>query len=94
MAPEPLPSAAGAEHLTAALRRSGVLGEGCVREVAVESSRPTLLSRIIRLQLTYDRAVGAPRDLSRLLRIISALLSLVAFIVENAELAWTILHAP
>jgi hypothetical protein len=31
--------------------------------VVVESSRPTLLSRIIRLQLTYDRAVGAPSSL-------------------------------
>ena len=63
MAPEPLPNPADAEHLTAALRRSGGLGEGCVREVVVESSRPTLLSRIIRLRLTYDRAVGAPSSL-------------------------------
>jgi hypothetical protein len=60
---EPLPGAAGVEHLTAALRLSGGLGEGWVREVVVESSRPTLLSRIIRLRLTCDRRVGAPSSL-------------------------------
>ena len=58
-----MPKAAGAQHLTAALRRSGVLKEGCVDKVAVESSRPTLLSRIIRLSLIYDRVVDAPRSL-------------------------------
>ena len=63
MTSEPLPSAAGVEHLTAALRLSGGLGEGCVREVVVESSRPTLLSRIIRLRLTYDRTGVAPSSL-------------------------------
>jgi hypothetical protein len=60
---EPLPKAAHAEHLTDALRRCGALGDGRVREVVVESSRPTLLSRIIRLRLTYDGAVDAPRSL-------------------------------
>jgi len=60
---EPLPSAAHAQHLTDALRRCGVLGEGRVRDVVVESSRPTLLSRIIRLRLTYDDALGAPGSL-------------------------------
>src|SRR5205085_9230030 len=54
---EPLPGAASAEYLTAALRRSDVLREGCVDKVRLESSRPTLLSRIIRLSLTYDRTV-------------------------------------
>jgi hypothetical protein len=58
-----LPSAASAEHLTAALRKCGALGEGSVREVAVESSRDTLLSHIIRLRLSYDGAAsGAPRS--------------------------------
>ena len=57
---EPLPIAADAQHLTDALRRCGVLGDGRVREVAVESSRPTLISRITRLRLTYDGAEGAP----------------------------------
>jgi Ecdysteroid kinase-like family len=60
---EPLPGAASAEHLTGALRRSGVLRAGCVNKVAVESSRPTLLSRIIRLSVTYDEAVDAPGSL-------------------------------
>src|SRR5689334_24439845 len=60
---EPLPGAASAECLTAALRRSDVLREGCVDKVRLESSRPTLLSRIIRLSLTYDRTVDAPSSL-------------------------------
>src|SRR5690242_3357292 len=58
------PVAVDARHLTDALRRGGVLGEEeCVREVTVESSRPTVLSRITRLALIYDRAVAAPRTL-------------------------------
>ena len=60
MTPEPLPRAADAKHLTEALRRCGALGDGRVRDVVVESSRPTLLSRIIRLRLTYDGASDAP----------------------------------
>ena len=51
---EPLPKAVHAGHLTEALRRSGVLGDGRVRDVAVENSRMTVLSRIIRLRLSYD----------------------------------------
>jgi hypothetical protein len=58
-----LPKAADAQHLTDALRRCGVLGDGRVREVAVESSHPTLLSRITRLRLSYDGAEGAPGTL-------------------------------
>src|SRR5580704_3610385 len=54
----PAPHAA---HLTNALRRSGALGDGRVRDVVVESSRNTILSRIIRLRLAYDGpAEGAP----------------------------------
>jgi len=60
---EPLPRAAGAEHLSAVLRGSGVLRQGRVNKVVVESSRPTLLSRIIRLSVTYDEAVDAPSSL-------------------------------
>jgi hypothetical protein len=60
---EPLPSAAQAEHVTWELRRSGVLGDGRVCKIAVESSRATLLLRIVRLRLTYDGAVDAPRPL-------------------------------
>lgn len=63
MTSEPLPEAIHVGHLTEALRRSGVLGEGCVSDVAVESSRMTVLSQIIRLRLTYDgSAPGAPQS--------------------------------
>jgi hypothetical protein len=56
----PAPHAA---HLTDVLRRSGALGDGRVCNVAVESSRNTILSRIVRLRLTYDgTAAGAPRS--------------------------------
>ncbi len=59
---EPLPLAADAGYLTHALR--GVLGDGRVRKVTVESSRLTILSRIIRLRLTYDGgAASAPGSL-------------------------------
>ncbi|NDH63603.1 MAG: aminoglycoside phosphotransferase [Alphaproteobacteria bacterium] len=51
-----LPKAAGAEHLTEALRRSRALGDGRVAEVAVEKSFPTVLSYILRLRLTYEGA--------------------------------------
>jgi hypothetical protein len=57
--PESLPRAAQAEHLTDALRRCGALGEGRVCNVVVESSRPTILSQITRLRLTYDGAATA-----------------------------------
>src|SRR5215469_7192236 len=40
-----------------------MLGKSCVNKVVVESSRPTLLSRIVRLLLTYDEVVDAPRSL-------------------------------
>lgn len=56
MTTEPLPPAAEAAHLTEALRRAGVLGAGAVGAVTIESSRPTILSRIIRLRLTYEGA--------------------------------------
>ena len=51
-----LPAAANPESLTDALRRSGVLNRGRVCNVVVESSRNTILLRIIRLRLTYDDA--------------------------------------
>jgi aminoglycoside phosphotransferase (APT) family kinase protein len=60
---EALPRAADAEHITEALRRSGVLGKSWVRDVRVESSRSTLLSRIIRLRLSYEGATDAPKSL-------------------------------
>src|SRR5271157_973618 len=61
---EPLPEAASSENLTLALRRCGALTDGRVSEVAVESARATLLSKIVRLRLTYDRpSAGAPNTL-------------------------------
>jgi hypothetical protein len=63
MTNDPLPEAAEANRLTDVFRRAGVLGNTFVREVAVESSRTTILSRITRLRLTYDRAdVDAPKS--------------------------------
>jgi hypothetical protein len=56
--------ATSADHVTAALRRAGVLGEGRVRTVDLEDPRDTILSHIARLKLTYDgMAEGAPPSL-------------------------------
>jgi hypothetical protein len=61
---EPFPVAIQAERLTELLRRTGVLGKAHVSDVAVESSRNTILSRIIRLCLTYSvPAADAPRSI-------------------------------
>jgi hypothetical protein len=49
------------ERLTEALRRSGALGDGRVIEVAVETSRTTLVSTIQRLRLRYDGGDGPAR---------------------------------
>ena len=63
MTSESLPRAAEADYLTEALRRCGALLDGRVCQVAMESSRSTILSRIIRLRLSYDGAAnGAPRS--------------------------------
>jgi Ecdysteroid kinase-like family len=51
-----VPPQASTNHLTTVLRRAGVLGRGEVVDVAVETSRDTLISRIMRLRLTYDGA--------------------------------------
>ena len=51
---QPIPEAIQAERLTATLRRTGVLGEAHVSDVTVESSRDTILSRIIRVRLMYS----------------------------------------
>lgn len=64
MIAEPLPAAADAEHLTDVLRRAGVLDDGRVSDVQVASSRATVLSRIIRLHLSYDNAAtNAPSSI-------------------------------
>ena len=52
------------ESLTLALRRSGALGHGRVSAVEAEQPRSTVLSRIVRLPLTYEgEAAGAPQTL-------------------------------
>ena len=61
MTSEPLSLAANTEHLTVALRHAGVLGDGHVSDVVVESSRDTILSQIRRLRLSYERAFDAPK---------------------------------
>lgn len=64
MTPEPLPAAASAGRLTDVLQRCDILANGCVSDVAVDSSRTTILSRITRLRLTYAGEVcGAPSTL-------------------------------
>ena len=63
MTTEHLPAAAETAHLTAALRRAGVLGVARVCDVAVENPRRTILTQIIRLRLRYDGAADdAPRS--------------------------------
>jgi hypothetical protein len=65
MTSEPLPRAVRPEYLTEALRRAGALGDGRVVNVVVQSSKATIISRIIRLSLSYDGfASGAPNSLN------------------------------
>src|ERR1700676_4196259 len=59
MTAELLPRAAEAESITGALRRSGVLGEACVRNVAVLSSLKKQRSHTFRLDLSVE---GSPAD--------------------------------
>lgn len=64
-ATDQLPEAAQPERLTQILQQAGVLEPAAsVHTVAVESSRPTILSRIIRVRLSYDHPPGlAPETL-------------------------------
>ena len=48
-----------AAWLTGALRRSGALPTGCVRDIAVETDK-SIWSRIVKLRPRYDGAAGAP----------------------------------
>jgi phosphotransferase family enzyme len=57
----PVPPLAAPERLTAMLRGAGVLERGQVVDVAVESARETLISRITRLRMTYDGGAGPSR---------------------------------
>lgn len=52
-----------AAYLNAVLKQAGVLDKPCVRDVSVISDRPTLISRIIRLRLTYDDPDALPNSL-------------------------------
>jgi hypothetical protein len=64
MTEETPPAAASADRLSDVLRRCGTLKNGSVSDVAVDSSRATILSRITRLRLTYaGEAPGAPSTL-------------------------------
>ena len=64
MQAEPLPRAAEARNITAALRRSGVLGDGWVRDVVLGTSFAKQRSLTLRLLLTYDGpAADGPRSL-------------------------------
>ncbi|MGZ5911791.1 MAG: phosphotransferase [Reyranella sp.] len=54
MTAEALPSSADAEHLTDELRRSGVLDRSRVCKVESEHTFPTVVSRVVRLRLTYE----------------------------------------
>ena len=59
-----LPAAAEAAHITAALRKAGVLDRGAVREVTVLRQHDTIVSHIIRLGLRYvGESGGAPSSL-------------------------------
>jgi hypothetical protein len=61
---ETLPRAAQPEYLTDALRRAGALGTGRVIDAVAQSSKATILSRIVRLRLSYDGAAPeAPASL-------------------------------
>ena len=48
-----------AAQLNVILERAGVLGDLHVQDVTIISDRPTLLSRVIRLRLTYDGPANA-----------------------------------
>jgi len=76
--PEPLPLAADAGYLTQVLRRDGALGDGAVDNVVVKESRNTILSRIIRLGLSYDgTAAHSPSSII-----------LKTGLPERADVAW------
>ena len=64
MTPPQLPAVVEPARLTAALRRSGVLDAGAVREVKVLDDRDTLVSHITRLGLRYvGESAGSPQAL-------------------------------
>ena len=56
---DPLLRLTSADPLNAILEKAGVLGDLHVQDVSIISDRPTLMSRIIRLRLTYDGPANA-----------------------------------
>jgi ecdysteroid kinase len=56
---DPLLRLISAAYMNAILERAGVLGDLHVQDVTIISDRPTLMSRIIRLRLTYDGPANA-----------------------------------
>jgi hypothetical protein len=56
---DPLQRLISTAHLNDILEQSGLSGGQPVRDVTIVSDRPTLVSRIIRLRLTYDGAANA-----------------------------------
>lgn len=63
MTPPQLPDVVEPARLTAALRKSGVLDAGAVREVKVLHQHPALVSHVIRLGLRYvGESAGAPHS--------------------------------
>jgi hypothetical protein len=73
LATQSIPEAIQAERLTATLRRTGVLGEAHVSNVTLESSRDTILSRIVRVRLTYSAQSDHPApSSSRLVTLIAS----------------------
>lgn len=64
MTPPQLPAVVEPARLTAALRRSGVLDAGAVREVKVLHQHPAIVSHVIRLGLRYvGESAGAPHSI-------------------------------
>jgi hypothetical protein len=63
MTTESLPAAADANHLTDVLRSAGMLHDGRVCDVAVESSQTYGTSQVTRLRLSYLGASNAPSNL-------------------------------
>src|ERR1700761_372491 len=61
---DPLLPLISAANLNEILGQAGALGDHQVKDVAIISDHPTLMSRIVRLRLTYDRpGVASPSSL-------------------------------
>lgn len=63
-----LPEVAAPESLDDLLRASGALGGGRITDVAIVESRPTILSHIFRLRLSYAGVAGADSPTTLILK--------------------------